>query len=153
MLVLLFAALGLEGCCSALDVREFERLSLEEKLQTYERAVREGCVRGAKLALLAEIADHGKPAADAMLPRVNNPSSSFPSLDAIDVIRFVHFKGVDLRTHEAVNVLDRLAQSAADPEVRTEAAKARSQIMTNTPPPPPRPFGALEHGGAGAGSE
>src|SRR5262245_22392374 len=103
----------LSACCfHRIDLEVFGRSTLDQKLAAYEKAISERCLYSEKGALLRAIAAHGYPAADAMVERLVQPRPQFPIEDAIAALESIHWKGTDLRNHEAMRVLERVAEAS-----------------------------------------
>jgi len=94
----------------------------------YEEAVGEKCLYSEKGALIRSMAEHGVAAVDAMAEILESPRSVFPAEDAIDVIESVHWNGVDLRRHRAIQALARIAESASDPALRKRAKAVSDEL-------------------------
>lgn len=124
----------LSACCGArLNYDTFRSLPLSDQLAAYEKARHENCVREGSAGFLDLIALHGYEAADSVVALVRRPNPSFPLDDAITILEFVHFRGYDLRQHEALHLLEDLAKTSSDPAVRQEAATAVQRITKNDP--------------------
>jgi hypothetical protein len=123
------------GCCCnvpLIHIDEFRRLPLREQIAVFDEAKRKHCVLEPDRQILF-IADHGEEAADAMTSSLKGSGPAFPPRDAVRVLEFVHFGGVDLRQREALRVLEELARSAADPVLRKRARLAVARITRNDP--------------------
>lgn len=124
------------GCCRnvpLIHIHEFDRLPLREQIAVFDDAKRKHCILEPDTVHLLEIASHGEEAADAMTSSLKGNGPAFPPRDAIRVLEFVHFGGVDLRQREALRVLEELARSAPNPLLRKQARLAVAQISRNDP--------------------
>jgi hypothetical protein len=83
--------------------------------------------------MLAEMADDGVEAADAMTQLLMHPASHpyFPRQDAIVELKLVQIHGTDLRRHQCVGVLSSLAASDPDPLIRKSAKDALVAIAAS----------------------
>lgn len=131
---LLVTILLIAGCCSApVDLDQFKVAQLESQIGTIESANQAGCHLEERVALLGWVADHGYPAADAMIDLLEHPRKDFRATDAIEVLVLIHLKGYDLRDHAAVKTLTWVSTSSADGEVRADAMRAITKIEASRP--------------------
>jgi hypothetical protein len=122
------------GCCiHKINVEEFDRLTVDQQVTSYEEAWSRGCVHSERGWLLRSIANHGYPAADLMVARLRQKNSKFPPEDAISVLEYVHLEGADLIDHKALPALDDLAKMASSEELRIQAKKAADLIREKRP--------------------
>lgn len=125
------------GCCiwgGLIDQDVFERRTLEEKIVLYEDAIRRRCVTNDMMILLSMIARHGEPASDAMTELLREPREDFPVWHAIIAFEYTRYEGVDLRNHEGMLELRRLAENHPDELVRDWARKAIEAIERSSTP-------------------
>jgi len=127
--------LAFSACCSPLlyDTEAFRKIPLDEKIASYKRAVSEKRVCSEKEILLSAMADHGYPAADAMTELLSHPDPSFPLDDIATVLELTHYKGTDLREHEAMRALTRIADTSPDAVARARAKRAIEEIRKYSP--------------------
>jgi hypothetical protein len=73
---------------------------------------------------LSIISGHGCEAAAAVAPSIRQPSSTFRTRDAIDVIGFVSVGGCDVMAMPSVAAGVRwAAENASDPQIRADAQR------------------------------
>lgn len=127
--------LAFSSCCSPMlyDTEAFRKIPLDEKITSYKRAASEKRVCSEKEILLSAMADHGYPAADAMTELLNHPDPSFPLEDIATVLELTHYKGADLRGHEAMRALARIADTSPDAAARARARRAIEEIRKYSP--------------------
>ncbi len=133
LLSLILVAHVFACCLNRIDLDKFYKSSLDQQIAAYEMARSKGCVYSERGALLQAISRHGYPAAEIMIERLNHPRQGFPQEDAISVLEFVHFGGADLRNHEALRVLENIAKTSPDANVREEAERSIRKIKSNDP--------------------
>ena len=127
------------GCCPwcchnvLIHIDKFSRLPLREQIAVYGEYRRKHCIVEPPEMHLLAIASHGEETAAAMTSSLKGSGPAFPPKDAVEVLEFVHFGGVDLRQREALRVLEELARSAPDPVLRKRARNAVARISRNDP--------------------
>jgi len=125
------------GCCS-MDVspHDFKNLPLDEQVKKWRQWHAAGC-GGSEIShwYLDGMAQHGQPAADAMVPFLITSDPTFPQMDAIVVVRFASY-GANLRNHPATAQLRVLLTDSPDPYIRKAAWSALREIDGVSPPLP-----------------
>jgi hypothetical protein len=131
----LLLLMAFSACCSPMlyDTEAFRKIPLDEKIASYKRAASEKRVCSEKEILLSAMADHGYAAADAMTELLNHPDPSFPLDDVATVLELTHYKGADLREHEALRALTRIADTSPDAAARARAKRAVEEIRKHSP--------------------
>lgn len=121
----------LSACCSPrlTDLDAYRALSLGEKIARYETAIANRCVYSEKLRLLSAIAVHGSAAADAMAAELDQARPDFPLDDALTVLELAR-SHADLRNHEAMRALARIADTHPDQTVRQRATEVMNKITS-----------------------
>jgi hypothetical protein len=125
----------LVGCCFYRINREsFLSLTLDEKIQAYSDARRNDCLRQDGPLLLADIADHGPRALQAMETLLREPNRDFPPVDCLSVVLLAQAKGVKMEGAGLESIIRALGASK-DPQIRWRA-EAIVAIMEGRDPTP-----------------
>lgn len=133
-LLLTLILLSSSACCMHKVHRDdFDQLPLAAQIEAYRVDKSRDCIRNDRLGLLMKIASHGYAAAEAMVTALDKSPAGFPKDDAITVLRHVHLDGYDLRQHEALRALERLAATSDDPLLGEQARTAAAMIRETTP--------------------
>ena len=121
--VVVIAVLAACCCSSRIPVQTFRTLGLSEQLRAYRNMRAEDCIRD-RLSYLYVMSEHGCEAVAAVAPSIREPSSTFSTRDAMDVIGFASVRGCDVTAMPSVAAGVRwAAENATDPQIRADAQR------------------------------
>jgi len=125
------------GPCSGprLDHEEFCALPPAEQVRTWRRLYggEASLGHGQHFRFLDCIIENGCAGADAVVPLLRETQEPFLVEDAIHVVRFVHLRRCNLRSHEALEALREVERSQIDSDLRGKAREAIQLIETTVP--------------------